>query len=134
MRKEEIIKEDESYRYQLLARLQQDCEYYLGNGNRYDKHLWAENAKEQIEYMKILYDSFDDDKKPEWITMNDIMEYEEKMLDENYDRELCKKEMEDLIETYGDEAVFYLDPLYERFGVDIVNAVRSEMRGRIVGL
>jgi hypothetical protein len=76
----DILKQDEKFRYQLLSRMQMDCDYYLGHGNRSPKHLWANDEKEQIQDMKDLYNSFDDDKKPEWITLTDIEEYEKKML------------------------------------------------------
>ena len=66
--------------YQLLGRLQMDCDYYLGYGNRYEKHLWAGNVKDQIEKMKELYNSFADDEKPEWLTYDDILNYEKEMM------------------------------------------------------
>lgn len=28
-------------RYQMLDRMKQDCEYFLGHGNRVTKYLWA---------------------------------------------------------------------------------------------
>ena len=59
--------------------LQQDCNYYLGNGNRYEKHLWAGNVKDQIIEMKRIYKLFNEDKKPEWLTWNQILGYEELM-------------------------------------------------------
>ena len=65
----------EKFNYQLLSRLQQDCDYYLGNGNRNKRHLWAEDEFEQIEKMKELWNSFDEDKKPEWLTWDEILEY-----------------------------------------------------------
>lgn len=68
------------YEYQLLDRLRQDCEYYLGNGNRNTKYLWTGSELKQIEKMRELYDKFPDDLKPEWITLDDINKYEEKML------------------------------------------------------
>lgn len=68
------------YEYQLLDRLRQDCEYYLGNGNKNSKYLWTGNELEQIEKMRELYNKFPDDLKPEWITIDDINKYEEKML------------------------------------------------------
>ena len=43
-----------SFEYQLLDRLKTDCNYYLGNGNRCEKHLWAGNVKDQIAKMKEL--------------------------------------------------------------------------------
>ena len=31
-------------RYQMLDRMKQDCEYFLGHGNRVTKYLWAGNV------------------------------------------------------------------------------------------
>ena len=31
-------------RYQMLDRMKQDCEYFLGCGNRATKYLWAGNV------------------------------------------------------------------------------------------
>jgi hypothetical protein len=76
----DFTKHDDKFRYQMLSRLQQDCEYYLGNGQRNPKHLWSQNEKEHIEDMKALYNLFDDDKKPEWITWEDILNYEKDMV------------------------------------------------------
>lgn len=44
-----IATHDKKYRYMLLDRMRTDCAYYLGNGNRQVKHLWAGNVEEQIE-------------------------------------------------------------------------------------
>lgn len=59
-----IATHDEKYRYMLLDRMRTDCAYYLGNGNRQVKYLWAGNVEEQIEDMKMLWDSFKPDEKP----------------------------------------------------------------------
>lgn len=67
-----------SFDYQLLARLQQDCDYYLGHGNRSRKHLWAGGEAEQIAKMKELYSGLKE--KPEWISLDDIDTYEARML------------------------------------------------------
>ncbi len=75
VKKERGDKEME-FNYMMLDRLRVDCEYYLGNGNRYKKHLWAGDEEEQIKEMKRLYNSFTDDKKPEWLTWEQILEYE----------------------------------------------------------
>lgn len=72
---------EERSRYRLLSRLQSDCEYYLGNGNGNTDYLWAGNEERQIEKMKELYNSFSDDKKPEWLTWEDILNYESEMND-----------------------------------------------------
>jgi hypothetical protein len=56
-----------------------DCDYYLGNGNRAEKHLWAGNVDAQIKEMKSLWNGFPKDAKPDWLSMNDILDYEQKM-------------------------------------------------------
>lgn len=66
------------FEYQLLSRLQMDCEYYLGFGSRNKKHLWALDEAAQIEKMKELYAGLPE--KPEWITLADIEKYEAAMV------------------------------------------------------
>lgn len=65
--------------YRLLSRLVSDCDYYLGNGNRSEKHLWAGNVDGQIKKMKELWNGFPKNAKPEWLSMEDILDYEKKM-------------------------------------------------------
>lgn len=77
---EELPTEAERFNYMMLGRLQADCEYYLGYGGRYANHLWARDEKKQIEEMKRIYNSFTDDKKPEWLTWENILEYEKQMI------------------------------------------------------
>ena len=69
MELQEILKEDPKFRYQLLSRMQTDCDYFLENGNGHYKHLWAGDPKDQIEYMKAIWNSFPEDQKPEWLSM-----------------------------------------------------------------
>ena len=76
---EYIQEKDESFRYMLLSRMQSDCAYYLGNGRLYGPHLWAGNEMDQIEYMKILWNSFPEDQKPEWLSYEDILAYERRL-------------------------------------------------------
>lgn len=70
--------DEANFNYQLLARLQQDCDYYLGHGNRAKKHLWAGDEAEQIKKMKEVYASLP--QKPEWITLEHIEQYEAQMV------------------------------------------------------
>lgn len=79
LEKEYTVSNEDKFNYMMLSRLQSDCEYYLGNGKRSDKYLWAGNEEAQIEEMKRLYNSFEDSKKPQWISMEDIEQYEEQM-------------------------------------------------------
>lgn len=87
MKIQDILNNDESFRYQLLGRMQSDCKYYLGNEgkSRHPKHLWAGNEKDQIEYMKAIWESFAENKKPEWLTYEEILEYEKQMVAQKKD-------------------------------------------------
>ena len=77
---DDIIQRDLKFRYQLLGRLKSDCEYYLNYGNRHTKCLWANDEALQIEFMTKLHDSFKEDEKPEWLTMDEIIAYSKKMI------------------------------------------------------
>lgn len=80
--KEDSVKvnRDRSFDYMLLDRLRQDCNYYLGNGGRSARQLWATDETKQIAKMKEIYNSFSDDEKPEWLTYEDILDYEKQMI------------------------------------------------------
>ena len=67
------------FRYMMLDRLRQDCTYYFGNGNRNPKNLWAGDEKSQIQTMKDIWNTFSEDDTPEWLTWEDILEFERKM-------------------------------------------------------
>lgn len=71
------INRDDKFRYMLLNRMQSDCEYYLGNGNRCARHLWANNEAEHIKVMLALWHSLP--VVPEWLPLERIYEYAEKM-------------------------------------------------------
>ena len=73
------VNEGDKFTYMMLSRLQMDCDYFLGNGNGYEKHLWAGNVDGQIEEMKKLWNSLPESKKPQWLSMEDILDYESKM-------------------------------------------------------
>lgn len=63
--------------YFLLSRLKDDCDYFLGAGGRAEKHLWAGNVDEQIAKMRELYAALPE--KPEWLTLEDIDRYAQRM-------------------------------------------------------
>ena len=69
--------EEGSDGYFLLSRLKADCDYFLGAGGRAEKHLWAGNVREQIAKMRELYAALPDE--PEWLTMEDIDRYAQRM-------------------------------------------------------
>ena len=68
------------FTYMMLNRLQNDCEYYLSNGNRCNKQLWAGDAKAQIKEMKKLYNELPENGKPEWLSWEQILKYEKEMI------------------------------------------------------
>ena len=92
------------YNYMLLDRLKQDCEYFLGNGNGNVDTLWAKDIDEQIAKMKELYNSFTDDEKPEWITIDDINNYEKEMKEYNKEKKIEVTERDLSKNLYQDEA------------------------------
>lgn len=78
----EMVKLDDtdfSAQYQMLSRLKSDCDYYLGFGGRHPKHLWAGSVGDQIAMMRDIWQKLPQDKKPEWLTLEKIDEYERGM-------------------------------------------------------
>lgn len=69
----------DSFKYQLLDRLRTDCDYFLGHGFRDPSELWAGSVGTHLEAMRLLWDSFPEDKRPEWLTREDLEEYARKM-------------------------------------------------------
>lgn len=67
------------FRYMMLDRMRQDCNYYLGYGCRHADNLWAKDELTQIRVMKAIWDTFKPDDKPEWLTWDDLMNYARKM-------------------------------------------------------
>ena len=73
-----LIPESVKNARQLLGRLESDCKYYLGNGNRCAKHLWAQEEKAQIAKMRELLASLPEQYRENCITNEQIDEYERK--------------------------------------------------------
>ena len=46
----------------------------------------------------------------------------------------CEEDIKGLIYKYGDMTIYKLDPIYNKYGVDVVNYVRHQLRGLIIGL
>ena len=75
---EDWSKHEPRFRYMMLDRLRQDCEYYLRIGGSANC-LWAKDEKAQIANMKALWKTFEPEDTPEWLTWEDILEFERKM-------------------------------------------------------
>ena len=76
---EKYLKADNTVKYNLLARMLEDCKYYLGAGNKQIKYLWSGNVDDHIRDMEELYRSFPIDERPDWISMYDIHTYSKQM-------------------------------------------------------
>ena len=63
--------------YRLLGKLRSDCEYFLGYGGADEGVLWEKSISQHIGEMKQLYDLVPE--KPEWLTMEQINDYEARM-------------------------------------------------------
>lgn len=74
------VSEDVKFNCMMLSRLQSDCDYYLGNGKRSERVLWAGNVDDHIAEMKRLWNNLK--VKPEWLSMEEIEDYEKQMKNE----------------------------------------------------
>ena len=67
------------FMYRRLSVLKSDCEYFLGAGGRHERHLSEGGSIEkQIAKMRELYNALPE--KPEWLTVEDIDRYEQRMI------------------------------------------------------
>lgn len=76
---QDLLNNDDEFKYQFLDRLISDCKYYINNPEISEKTLWTHNIDKQIQLMKDLYNSFSDDKKPEWTSLEEINNFESSM-------------------------------------------------------
>ena len=74
----ELDKHDNKFKYMLLGRCQEDCKTFI---NCNIKHLWGITIRDHIKAMKDLYNNLEI--KPEWLTMDEILEYEKQMKERN---------------------------------------------------
>ena len=72
-------KYEPKFRYMMLDRLRQDCNYYLNYGNRNPHSLWAGNEKDQLANMKAIWLTFLEEDTPEWLTWEDLENYAKRM-------------------------------------------------------
>ena len=67
------------FEYRMLSKLQSDCEYYLGYGNRSLSILCNNSVQTHIDRMKELWNDFPAAQKPEWLTWEQLLQYEKAM-------------------------------------------------------
>lgn len=118
------INENESdnpqkHKYMMLGRLQSDCDYFLGNGKGSEKVLYYDSIEEHISEMKKLWNELD--VKPEWLSMEDINEYEEKML--NYSDSYESEDNTDIEDSEDSE--------YTKDIKDRLDRIRKNLRTNI---
>lgn len=65
----------------LLGRMKSDCNYFLGNGNGYEGHLYGGSVEVICDEMERILNSFAEDEKPEWLTMEQIKDYRKRMME-----------------------------------------------------
>jgi len=90
--------EANKFQYMMLGRLQTDCDYFLGNGQRSVNNLWGATIEEHIAEMKKIWNSLE--AKPEWLSMEQIEDYERQMTESNGSE--TETETEGGIETASD--------------------------------
>lgn len=77
---EGMLKGDDTFKYGMLSRLQDDCENFLSPiafGYQSTRALWAKNVNHQIQIMTALHNALD--VKPIWLTMEQLHDYERRM-------------------------------------------------------
>jgi len=73
-----VKEKDWSHEYMMLSRYQSDVEYFLGNGDRNEKHLYYGSCKEHISKMIELWRSLP--KKPKWLTAVNLINYKSQLI------------------------------------------------------
>lgn len=76
----EELPEEMKRRYMMLSRLKSDCDYVLGNGGKGAvRYLRNGNISDHISEMKEYWNSFEENEKPEWLSLDEIEDYDRKM-------------------------------------------------------
>ncbi|MGC6586623.1 LPD11 domain-containing protein [Paenibacillus sp. Dod16] len=74
-----FIKNNKRFEYMMLNRLKSDCETHLDIENKYRRKLKEDEMKATIQAMKDYWNGFEEDEKPEWLTWDQILDYEKRM-------------------------------------------------------
>lgn len=89
---------DDTFYYRMLSRLKSDCEYFLGNGCRYEPHLWAGSVDAHIAKMREYYALVPE--KSVWLTAADIDLYERDMKEQYRPGDVLQIGIDDEIPEY----------------------------------
>jgi len=93
---EKFLNTDVEFRIRLLSRLVADCVYYLGCPEWHEKQLWGHSVEEHLWDMKVLYESFSEEEKPEWLSVSRMEELGTLMK-----AEYVKKRAKELVTEYA---------------------------------
>jgi hypothetical protein len=77
------VKNNKKFEYMMLSRLRSDCDTHLAVENRYARRIPENEKLGVINSMKDLWNGFGDSEKPEWLTWEQILEYEKKICGHN---------------------------------------------------
>lgn len=88
-----MIERKDRFNYMILDRMKSDCDYYLGYGNRNLNRLNSDSIQCHIQEMKDLWNGFADNEKPEWLTYNQILQYEKTMTDDVRICPICNEKL-----------------------------------------
>lgn len=73
---------EKSFHYILLDHLRRDHLYFLSFGDRCERCFWAGDIRNQISYMKALWNDFPSADKLEWLPRNEVLALEACMTDD----------------------------------------------------
>ena len=121
----DVTSRDEKFRYQLLDRLKQDCNYFLGYGNRHEGSLWAGNTKDHVAVMQALWDSLPE--KPEWLTKEQLADYASKMLEPEKDLQEKVTAIKEAIGEYLQKVANDYYSQGNKSDVDVLQTVRDSV-------
>lgn len=104
--------ENIAFNYQLLSRYQSDVLYFIGYGDGNLNRLIDDSIDNHITKMKQMYDEFNDDKKPEWISHEII--------------DIYKKYMDDLMGNDTSSTMEQIDKRLRKLDAEIDNLTINE--------
>lgn len=76
---EDWSKYEPKFRYMMLSRLKQDCDYSLRYFDGSENVLWAKDKSAQIANMVALWKTFEPEDRPEWLTWDELCDYAQRM-------------------------------------------------------
>lgn len=82
-----FVRSPYEFDYMMLGRWRADCDYFLGYGNGYEGHLCLGTVEAICDAMEEKWNSFPDDAKPQWLSLEQIKEYRQKMLAKRAERQ-----------------------------------------------